>query len=86
MNTTKPEQVAMIIPYLKAEYETKCFHEIMRALNLTDGNKQAAADILGIKRTTLTQWLIRHAPQAINYKFTKKKNRKTGGNKKWAKT
>lgn len=54
----------------------------MDALAYHQGNKQDAAEFLGIKRTTLVQWLIRHAPETIGYRFKKKTNRKTGGKKK----
>lgn len=76
------EQVSLPLPDLKEEYEKRCYRRIMDALAYHQNNKQDAAKFLGIKRTTLVQWLIRHAPETIGYRFKKKTNRKTGGKKK----
>lgn len=73
MNKVRIENVSMIIPYLKAEYDKKCYDIIRKTLELTNGNKREAADILGVERTTLTMWVGRHAPEFIRYRFKKKK-------------
>lgn len=76
------EKLSISIPQITRSYEETIHSAAMNALEATNGNKQEAAKLLEIKRTTLVQWLIRHEPHWINYRFNKKTNRKTGGRKK----
>lgn len=76
------EKLSISIPQITRSYEETIHSAVMNALEATNGNKQEAAKLLEIKRTTLVQWLIRHEPHWINYRFNKKTNRKTGGRKK----
>lgn len=76
------EKLSLTIPQITRTFEDAIYSAVMNALQTTRGNKQEAAKKLEIKRTTLVQWLIRHEPHWINYRFNKKTNRKTGGRKK----
>lgn len=56
---------ALPIPSLKREYETRCKELILWALDRYGGSKAAAAELLGVNRTTLVQWLKLHAPEHV---------------------
>lgn len=55
-----------LLPVLRKRYEAASKRMIIRALAQFKGNKQAAADHLGINRTTLVMWCKAHAPELIN--------------------
>lgn len=55
-----------LLPELRKRYEQASKRMIVRSLKKFNGNKQAAADHLGINRTTLVMWCKAHAPELIN--------------------
>lgn len=55
-----------LLPQLRQRYEDASRRMIIRALKKFQGNKQAAADHLGVNRTTLVMWCKAHAPELIN--------------------
>ena len=67
------DHVCIPIPKLLFQFQKKAFKQVKAALKATGGNKTKAAEVLGMKRTTLLMYLTRHAPELLNYRFKKKK-------------
>lgn len=69
MNTGNPTnpivQISCPIPELKEQFEKECLERVLAALELFHGNKAKSAESLGIKRTTLVEFLRKKRPDLL---------------------